>query len=147
MDAPALGSEIFANDEHMWRQVERTCPEYRRLTDLHIASVHAGGFRYLNSQQCLESWDAIYHDAAETVSWIRDARLTALFEEWRRVIEHRDNTMLSAILGHGDRTGGPQGMLLVGTSHRRSLIEKAAALNHRDLKQVQVDLTSFLAPA
>jgi hypothetical protein len=147
VDAPAPGNEFFANEERMWRRIERTSPEYRRLTDLHIASVHAGGFEYLCSQLCLETWDGIYREAAETVSWICDARLNALFERWRRVTAHRDNTMLSAILEHGERTGGPQGMLLVGTSHRRSLIEKVAALNHGDPQQLQWDLTSFLAPA
>lgn len=145
VDAAEPRKEVSDNDKHLFTLIERTSPEYRRLIDMHTAETLAGGFAYLNSTRCLDTWAAIYQEAADTVKWLRDPHVRVLFEDWIRVVEHRDNTMLSGILEYGARTGIRDGMLLVGTSHRRSLIERASAFGDLRPLPLEWDLSSFLA--
>ena len=145
VDAPEPGPDFWAHDEFLWTRIENTSPEYRRIFDLHSASTKAGGFRYLNSPECLAAWDALYSEAADTVVWLRDSSLSAIFAEWQRVIAHRDDTMLANILEHRARSDDTKGMLLVGSSHRQALLKKAAAFRDAGQASVQWDIGSFLS--
>ena len=82
--------KFFDDSKEMFTAVERRSPKYRSLVDRNTDEVRAGGFRYLNSDQCMQAWEDIYREVLETIEWIGDRRLREIYDLWSHVNESRD---------------------------------------------------------
>jgi hypothetical protein len=75
LDLDKPSEDFFSNSKDMFRKVERTSPDYRRLVDQNSLDTLEFGFPYLNSDRCAQAWEGIYNEAHATVEWIGDTKL------------------------------------------------------------------------
>ena len=98
--------KFFDDSKEMFTAVERRSPKYRSLVDRNTDEVRAGGFRYLNSDQCMQAWEDIYREVLETIEWIGDRRLREIYDLWSHVMRAVTEMMRNigstqiATLGH-----------------------------------------------
>ncbi len=141
----AKPEQKFFNDaEDMFRAVNRTSSDYRRLVDRNSAEVQSGGFPYPNSGRCIQAWADIYREVLATIDWTDDRRLREICDLWSRTNESRDREMMQNIELYSARNGVARGVFLVGAAHRGSIIGKALAGNGAGLPRIEWDLGDFL---
>lgn len=136
--------KFFDDSKEMFTAVERRSPKYRRLVDCNTDAVRAGGFRYLNSDQCMQAWEDIYREVLETIEWMGERRLREIYDLWSHVNESRDREMMRNIGLYAARSTAARGAFLVGTAHRKSLIDIANAGSGTGLPAIEWDLGGFL---
>lgn len=124
VDLPTPEAEFFRNNEHLHNRIERSSPEYCRLSDWHSQYVREYGFSYLNSDDCLAHWSALHEAEMVALTALGDPRLVEFHELWRGTIERRDEAMLNAILEYRVQKPFGNGVFLVGAAHRQSIIER-----------------------
>ncbi|WP_233890189.1 hypothetical protein [Paraburkholderia flagellata] len=124
VDLNKPNDEFFRESEEMFKKVERTSPEYRRLMDQNSLDTRDHGFPYLNSDRCAQAWAAIYDEVRATVEWIGDARLRQIYALWSETNDRRETEMLENINGYCIRGAFSHGVLLLGAGHRKALEEK-----------------------
>jgi len=131
----------------MFRAVERTSPDYRRLMNTNTADTHTGGFPYLNSDRCIQSWTDIYREALATIEWIGDPRLREIYEMWNHTNERRDGEMMKNLTMYCARHDVARGVFLVGAAHRKAMIDRAFAGDGAGSTRIEWDLGGFLGEA
>jgi hypothetical protein len=124
VDLNKPSDEFFSKSEEMFKKVERTSSEYRRLVDRNSLDTRDHGFSYLNSDRCAQAWAAIYDEVLETVEWIGDARLRQIYALWSETNDRRETGMLENINGYCIRCALSRGALLLGAKHRKAIVEK-----------------------
>ncbi|WP_321937428.1 hypothetical protein [Paraburkholderia sp. J8-2] len=124
VDLNKPSDEFFGKAEEMFKKVERTSPEYRRLMDQNSLDTRNHGFPYLNSDRCAQAWAAIYDEVRETVEWIGDDELRQIYALWRETNDRRETGMLENINGYCIRGALSHGVLLLGAGHRKAMVEK-----------------------
>lgn len=117
--------EFFRNSEEMFKKVEKTSLDYRRLVDQNTLDAHHLGFPYLNSARCAQAWADIYNEVLATVEWIGDKRLRQFYDLWTETNDRRERGMLESIHGYCVHRGLSHGVLLIGAAHRKAMAEKA----------------------
>ncbi len=116
--------EFFENSEEMFKKVEKTSADYRRLMDQNGLDTSLHGFSYLNSDRCARAWADIYKEVLATVEWIGDIRLRQAYECWSEMNDRRESGMLENINSYCIRRELSRGVLLIGAAHRKSMLEK-----------------------
>lgn len=144
VDLPEPDDSFFQDHEEMFRAVERTSPEFRRLMDLHTERMLCGGFVYLNSNECSKAWIDIKREERDTIEYIRDPRLHAIHTQVCDTMERRDEEMLSNIYSYCAHSDFGRGVFLVGSAHRGPIIEKSLELGRTISDLVEWDLSEFL---
>ncbi|WP_368642386.1 hypothetical protein ABRZ03_11525 [Castellaniella ginsengisoli] len=124
VDLNKPSDEFFRKSEEMFKKVERTSSEYRRLMDQNNLDTRDHGFPYLNSDRCAQTWEAIYDEVCATVEWIGDARLRQTYALWNETNDRREMGMLKNINGYCTRSALSHGVLLLGAGHRKAMVEK-----------------------
>ncbi|WP_321947212.1 hypothetical protein [Paraburkholderia sp. J10-1] len=124
VDLNKPGDEFFSKSEEMFKKVERTSPEYRRLMDQNSLDTRDHGFPYLNSDRCAQAWAAIYDEVRATVEWIGDDGLRQIYALWSETNDRRETGMLENINGYCIRGALSHGVLLLGAGHRKAMVEK-----------------------
>jgi hypothetical protein len=138
---------FFDAAKDMFGAVERTSPDYRRLMDNNTAATHAGGFPYLNSDRCIQSWTDIYREVLATIEWMGNPRFREVYEMWNHTNERRDGEMMKNITAYGARHDLARGVFLVGAAHRKSIIDRAFAGDGPGSTRIEWDLGGFLGGA
>lgn len=115
---------FFRKSEEMFKQVERTSPQYRRLMDQNSLDTRDYGFPYLNSDHCTQAWAAIYDEVRATVEWMGDVRLRQIYALWSETNDRRETGMLENINGYCVHSALSHGVLLIGAGHRKAMAEK-----------------------
>lgn len=144
VDLPTPTPDFFTNNAELHRRVERTSRDYRRLMDRNSLATMEGGFPYLNSDLCSQSWAAIDAEVRATLEYIGNAQLHEFYDRWRGVNEDRDREMLKSIEDYCGRHVFDQAVFLVGAAHRGSMVEKARAGHRACLPTVQWDFEGVL---
>lgn len=109
--------------------------------DLNTDRTRREGFTYLNSDECIQAWGAIYREELETIEYIGNSRLRDVYEQARDLMERRDREMLWNIRAYCASTTRTCGVFLVGAAHRKSLIEKIHAAGEIDGPRIVWDLS------
>lgn len=144
VDLNKPSDEFFRESEEMFKKVERTSSEYRRLMDQNSLDTRDHGFPYLNSDRCAQAWAAIYDEVRATVEWIGDARLRQIYALWSETNDRREKGMLENINGYCIRGGLSHGVLLLGTGHRKAMVEKVQEQRGVGAPGVSWNFESFL---
>lgn len=124
VDLSKPSNEFFRKSEEMFKKVERTSSEYRRLMDQKSLDTRDHGFPYLNSDRCAQAWVAIYDEVRATVEWIGDDRLRQIYALWSEINDRRETGMLENINGYCIRCALSRGVLLLGVGHRTAMMAK-----------------------
>ena len=132
--------KFFDDAKDMFGIVERTSPDYCRLVDRHSVETREGGFPYLNSDRCIQTWEDINRELLATIEWTGDRRLRELYDLWSHTNERRDREMMRNIALYSARTAVARGVFLVGAAHRKSIIDKASAVSGTGLPPIEWDL-------
>lgn len=125
VDLRRPSDEFFRDAEVLFDAVERASPDYRRMMDQHSADVRECGFRYLNSERCVQAWAGIYSEVWATVEWLRTPRWREIYQDWCDTNRCRDEAMIRAVHEYCASHSFERGVLLVGAAHRASLMDKA----------------------
>ena len=128
----------------MFKKVERTSADYRRLVDQNNLDTQDHGFPYLNSDRCAQAWADIYDEVRATVKWIGDTRLRQIYALWSETNDRRETGMLENINGYCVRRALSHGVLLVGAAHRKAMLEKVREQGGAGAPEVSWDLESSL---
>lgn len=127
VDLDKPNDAFFSNSQEMFKKVERTSADYRRLMDQHSLDTRVHGFPYLNSDRCAQAWANIYAEVAATIKWIGDFELQRIYDIWNSTNDRRGTGMLENIDAYCARHAPSHGVLLVGAAHRRSIADKVRA--------------------
>lgn len=136
--------DFFRESEGMFQKIEKTSPTFRCLVDQNSLCIRDYGFSYLNSDRCAQAWAAIYDEVRATVEWIGDARLRQIYALWRETMDRRETGMLENINGYCIRGGLSHGVLLLGSGHRKAMMEKVQAQRGVGAPGVSWNLENFL---
>lgn len=136
--------EFFLNSEEMFKKVERTSPDYRRLMDQNSLDTRDHGFPYLNSDRCAQAWADIHDEVLATVEWIGDTKLRQIYALWSETNDRRETGMLENINGYCVRRALSHGVLLVGAAHRKAMVKKVQEQRGASAPGVSWDLESSL---
>ncbi|WP_321936278.1 hypothetical protein [Paraburkholderia sp. J8-2] len=123
VDLNKPSDEFFRNSEEMFKKVERTCPEYRRLMDQTASTPR---FSIPQQRSLRPSMDSHLRRGAcsATVEWIGDARLGQIYALWSETNDRRELRMLENINGYWSRGALSHGVLLLDAGHRKAMVEK-----------------------
>lgn len=124
VDLTKPSGDFFRNSEEMFKKIERTSSEYRRLVDQNSLDTHDHGFPYLNSNHCAQAWVAIYEELRATVEWIGDARLQHIYALWSEMNERRESLMLKNINDYCSNSTLSHGVFLLGARHKKTMVKK-----------------------
>jgi hypothetical protein len=124
VDLPKPDDSFFRDHEEVYRLMLRTSPALDRLVGMNTDALRRGGFAYLNSEACIESWAAIQREELDTIDYIPSSRLKAMYAETRSMTECREAAMIENINSYCSATDRTRGVFLVGASHRKSLIDR-----------------------
>lgn len=124
--------------------VERTSPDYRRMMDRYSLDKREGGFPFLNSNRCIQSWVDINDEVLATIDYIGQPRLRELYDLWNHTDELRDTEMMRNIEDYCVRNVFAHGLFLVGEAHRKSIVDKARAREGTGSPRIEWDLGGFL---
>jgi len=128
----------------LFKAIDRASPNYRRLMDRQSLDTRVGGFPYLNSDRCIQSWADIYEEVLATVEWIGNPGLRETYDLWIRTHELRDAEMMKNIEDYSGGNAFARGVFLVGAAHRRSIVEKARAGGGTGSPKIEWDFDRFL---
>ena len=117
-------TSFFNNDKMMHYQLEKRSRGYRYLIDTNSALVAQYGFKYINSNDCLNLNKALYIEIEETLKFINKEELFPIRRAWVEHEELRDNTMMTNIYNYCRDNNFSTGIFLTGTTHRESIIKK-----------------------
>jgi len=140
VDLPKAEDSFFQGWEDANRAIERTSPEFRRLTDLNTDRMHREGFAYLNSDECILAWADIYREELDAIEYIGSSRLRDIYAQVRDLNERRDLEMLRNIRAYCASAVQSCGAFLVGAAHRKSLLEKLHAADETAIPHMEWDL-------
>jgi hypothetical protein len=129
VDLAKPDEEFFRNAEDMFRKVERTSPDYRRMFDRHSLDIRKEGFSYLNSDRCVRALTDIHIEVLATLDWIRVPQLHEVYAAWNRQNELRDTGMMRNIQNYAASNRFVHGLFLVGAAHRKSIADKARTMS------------------
>ena len=138
---------FFDNAKDMFAAVERTSSDYRRMMDNLSVDILAGGFPYLNSDRCSQSWADIYREVQATIEWTGERRLRETYDLWNHTNELREREMMKNIAIFCARNSIACGVFLVGAAHRQSIIDRGFAGDGTGLPGIEWDLSGFLRDA
>jgi len=144
VDLPTPDAELFRNNEDLYRSIESKSPEYCRLMDRHIQDMGAYGFAYLNSEHCSTFWSKLHEAILTAIEELADRRLAELYELWIGTNKRRDKHMVESIETYCRKTTFSNGVLLVGSAHRQSIIDISREQRGADSPTVQWDVDGFL---
>ncbi len=126
VDLPTPEESFFRDFQYLDRRITATSPEYRRLVDQNSSDISTGGFPYLNSQRSWEAWSNIYEEMEAAIQRLHhDSRLIEILELWKHTNECRERAMLERIDEYCLRNSFGNGVLLVGSAHSQSIINKS----------------------
>lgn len=143
VDLSKPSDEFFRNSSEMFKKVERTSAEYRRLMDQNSLDTRDRGFPYLNSDLCAQAWAGIYDEVQATVEWIGDATLRQTYALWSEIHDRRETGMLANINDYCIRGALSHGALLVGAAHRKAIIQKVHEQRGAGASRVSWNLEIF----
>ena len=143
VDLNKPSEEFFRNSEEMFKKVDRTSADYRRLMDQNSLDTRHHGFPYLNSDRCARAWADIYKEVLATVEWIGDIRLRQFYDLWSETNDRRESGMLESINSYCVRRELSHGVLLIGAAHRKAMVERAWQQRGAGPPEVSWDLESF----
>ena len=121
---------FFNKSKYMYDQIEKRSRIYRNLIDTNAFIISQSGFRYLNSIECLNYYIALENEIEETLKFIGNDDFYPIRKSWLDWVERRDNVMMSTIYNYCKENKFNTGLFIVGTAHRKSIIEKIPVYNN-----------------
>ena len=133
VDYEIIPPEIFfRNNQYIHEQIERRSYGYRNLVDKNSELIMNYGFKYLNSIDCLNIFDALDNEIEETLKFINKEKLFQIRKSWNEHEEIRNNEMINNIYDYSKNNTYNAGLFLIGTAHRKSIIEKIQKHNESE---------------
>lgn len=125
VDLPTPEEKFFNDQRELTQRIEGNSRNFRRLSTWYGNYVCDYGFPYLNSDHNCKMQSEIYADMQSTVREINSARMSEIYDLWRKTNDLRDIEMLTNIQKYCSENTFERGVFIVGAAHRRSIIEKS----------------------
>lgn len=125
VDLATPPEQFFRDYEAVVQQVKNASRNHRRLMTWHSNYIADYGFPYLNSEYNCNLLAQIKADFESTVAELADSKISAHLEAWNSTNALREHEMLKNISSHCAKHVFERAVFIVGSAHRRSLIEKS----------------------
>jgi hypothetical protein len=129
VDVYEVPEDFWAKNERLFQKVEAVSTEYKMLMDRNSQHVKRYGFAYLNSKYCIDFWSNLNELMKLELAKIGDEELLRSYEYWKDINEHREQEWMKNIQKYSEEHEFNKGIFLVGSAHRRSIMEKSAHLS------------------
>ena len=106
--------------------------EYNNLLFLHNTQTSRIGFPYLNSRECMDFFERSVFMEKFILSKINNSELTGTYKIWTEINEKRENSMIANIYKYGNENRPKNALFLIGSAHRKSLINKVKEVNNKN---------------
>lgn len=106
---------------------------YKELLHEHCSLRNQDGFKYLNSEKCMEIFDKMQAAEKQIIefSGFKKERLSRIYSTFHEKHDARENAMLQKICEYCDDNEFKQAVYLVGYAHRKSMIQKINELQQK----------------
>lgn len=139
MDIP-IGLAAKAAADDMFMAVEAQSSRYSQLSAHQDQLTAEDGFAYLNSPGCAEVEFALQQEMRAVVKAIGDPRLAAIHAHWVSLHDQREWAMIHCAQKYAQVNSFTTGVLLVGATHRRQILEKSQSVANEDNRSVIWDI-------
>lgn len=143
VDIPTPDREFFEDWAYLQGRVRSASLELRQLMSQDRAHVETYGFRYLNSRYCDQYWAAAYDEMRRTIESLDESRLLDIFAAWVETHALRERVMMERIREYCRANDFSKGLFLVGSAHRRALMEMATASHASESAHLNWDFVSY----
>jgi hypothetical protein len=134
---------FFEDWAYLEGRVRSESPELRQLIRQDKAHVEIYGFRYLNSRYCDQHWSAFYKEMRRTIESLNESRLLDIFAAWVETHALRERVMMERIREYCRANDFGKGLFLVGSAHRRALMEMTTASHAIESAHLNWDFLSY----
>lgn len=100
----------------------------------HYTSIY--GYRFLNSDYCIQYNDGVTEAIENGLKTINDEGLNLAYKEWNDVNDRREHEMLQNIYRYSKEHEYSNAVFLLGASHRKSIKEKIETYKHNELPKL-----------
>ena len=112
------------NIEYMFN-IFRKYDAYKKLEDEQYSMIERDGFVYLNSKKCAKLFDKMKIAEKNIMEFdVNRNLLSRIYELFHEEQNNRENAMLNNIYNYSKDNQCNQGILLIGSGHRKSIMEK-----------------------
>lgn len=148
VDSENLPSESFFREhESMYRRIEGLADingfNYRNALDSSKRLAATYGFNYLNSDRCITYNDRILEAIEGGLKKLDHESFFELQTEWLMINDRRENEMLENIYKYSRTHNYKNGVFLLGSAHRKSIIKKIDNCEDRDDSKLNWSILSF----
>lgn len=136
VDSENIPNEQFFNDlEKMYHLIDNLPSQngqsYRKLVDDNKFNIYTSGFQYLNSKHT-EDYNFKLNSAIHNcIIELNNIEYSNLYKQWTDINEDRENIMIKNIYNYSLENLFSQGVFLIGSGHRNSIITKIKNHNKR----------------
>ena len=129
VDSDKVPSDSFFGDsEYMHKRIEGLTDingfNYRTFIDKNSRYTRMYGFQYFNSSHVIGIQNEIDDAIEKGLQKINNEKLNQTYQIWKEVSDNRENEMLQNIYNHSKENQYNQALFLIGSGHRKSIIEK-----------------------
>jgi hypothetical protein len=116
--------------------IDKDGQQFRSYVDgnKHYTSVY--GYRFLNSDYCIQYNDGVTEAIENGLKTINDEALNQQYKEWIEVNDRREHEMLQNIYRYSREHGYSNAVFILGASHRKSIKEKIKIYNVNELPKL-----------
>src|SRR5688572_28743708 len=98
--------------------------EYNHLSSQLIVLAEQLGFRYLNSDHCIQLMHRRHFLEEEILRSANNDKLIQVYKDWLDIIDLRENEMIKNIYNYSERNTYKSAVFLIGVEHRQPIIHK-----------------------
>jgi hypothetical protein len=143
VDVYEVPEDFDAENERLFQKFDAVGSEYRMRIDQNSRHIERYGFAYLNSKYCIDFWLDLYELMDVEIDKIGEKELLRTYECWKDVNEHREREMIKNIQKYSEEHEFNTGIFLIGSAHRRSIIEKSESLSLRNSVTLDWNFESY----
>ncbi len=130
VDSDDVPSESFFNNDlkYLYERIEGLTNingfNYRNFSDRDNLYIKMYGFLYANSNDAIIIRDEIQNSVEMGLQVINNEKLFQTYQDWLKINENRENTMLQNIYNYSKENQYNQAVFLLGYAHRKSIMQK-----------------------
>lgn len=134
---------FFEEFKKMHQAIEKISHTYCHLTDTNAAHTAIHGFRYLNSELHDDLHEKLRISIDEGLKHLNNQNFFDFQSRWLKIIDLREETMMNGIYNHLQEPGFARAVFLIGSSHRRSIMQKAVEREKINRNKIDWNLKNY----
>jgi hypothetical protein len=127
-----LPPTFLDENKNMHIYIEKVCPNYNYFIDLNSIYAEQYGFKYLNSDNCININKKLYEEIGNLLKLLNNDKYIQTHNFWNDLMDKRENEMLKNIYNYCKENQFNKGLFYIGSGHRESIINKIKIYNEKE---------------